>query len=79
MTEPKRSVWHLVRMKLAVITIRWAEMSTLIHDQAEVDDVNKSLHRDKPQPMHHTQQYRDAYRPAYRVVLKLEILKIIGL
>ena len=48
-------------------------------DQAEVDTVNKSLNRDKPQPMHHTQQYRDAYHPAYRVVLKLEILKITGL
>ena len=47
-------------------------------DQAEVDNVNKSLHRDKPQPMHHTQQYRDAYHPAYRVVLKQEVLKIIG-
>ena len=45
-------------------------------DQAEVDTVNKSLNRDKPQPMHHTQQYRDAYHPAYRVVLKLEVHKI---
>jgi len=47
-------------------------------DQAEVDTVNKSLNRDNPQPMHHTRQYRDAYHPAYRVVLELEALKIIG-
>jgi hypothetical protein len=48
-------------------------------DQEEVSNVNKSLNRDKPQPMHHTQQYRDAYHPAYRVVLKREVLKIIGI
>jgi hypothetical protein len=48
-------------------------------DQEEVCNVNKSLNRDKPEPMHHTQQYRDAYHPAYRVVLKREALKIIGL
>jgi hypothetical protein len=48
-------------------------------DQEEVGTVNKSLNRDKPQPMHHTQQYRDAYHPAYRVILKREFLKIIGL
>jgi hypothetical protein len=64
---------------------RWDTFAELVwsgqldFDQAEVDTVNKSLNRDKPQPMHHTQQYRDAYHPAYRVVLRLEILKIIGL
>lgn len=64
---------------------RWDTFAELVwsgqldFDQAEVDTVNKSLNRDKPQPMHHTQQYRDAYHPAYRVVFKLEILKIIGL
>jgi hypothetical protein len=48
-------------------------------DQEEVSTVNKSLNRDKPQPMHHTQEYRDAYHPAYRVILKREVLKITGL
>lgn len=47
-------------------------------DQEETDDVNKRLQRDKPQPMHHTQQYRDSYHPAYRVVFKRELLKLIG-
>jgi len=48
-------------------------------NQEEVDTVNKSLNRDAPPPMHHTQQYRDAYHPAYRVVLRREFLKVIGL
>ncbi len=45
----------------------------------EVDAVSKALDRAKPQPMHHTQQYRDAYRPAYRVVRRREVLKILGI
>ena len=45
----------------------------------EVDAINKALDRAKPQPMHHTQQYRDAYHPAYRVVRRREILKILGI
>jgi hypothetical protein len=45
----------------------------------EVDTINKALDRAKPQPMHHTQQYRDAYHPAYRVVRRREILLILGI
>jgi|OpeIllAssembly_1097287.scaffolds.fasta_scaffold147341_2 hypothetical protein len=45
----------------------------------EVDAINKALDRTKPQPMHHTQQYRDAYYPAYRVVRRREIFWIIGI
>jgi hypothetical protein len=45
----------------------------------EVDAINNTLDRAKPQPMHHTQQYRDAYHPAYRVVRRREILKILGI
>jgi hypothetical protein len=45
----------------------------------EVDAINKTLDRAKPQPIHHTQQYRDAYYPAYRVVRRREILKILGI
>jgi hypothetical protein len=45
----------------------------------EVDAINKALDRAKPQPMHHTQQYRDVYYPAYRVVRRREILKILGI
>jgi len=45
----------------------------------EIDAINKALDRSKPQPMHHTQQYREAYHPAYRVVRRREILKIIGI
>ncbi len=45
----------------------------------EVDAINKALDRAKPQPMHHTPQYREAYHPAYRVVRRREILKILGI
>ena len=44
----------------------------------EVDAITKAIDREKPQPMHHTQQYRDNYHPAYRVVRRREILKILG-
>lgn len=44
-----------------------------------MDDINRNLDREKPQPMHHTQQYRVAYHPAYRVVRRREILKILGI
>jgi hypothetical protein len=45
----------------------------------EVDAINKALDRAKPQPMHHTQEYRDNYHPAYRVVRRREILKILDI
>jgi hypothetical protein len=45
----------------------------------EIDEINRVLDRSKPQPMHHTQQYREAYHPAYRIVRRREILKIIGI
>jgi hypothetical protein len=45
----------------------------------EVDAINRDLDRDAPQPMHHTEQYRDKYHPAYRVVRRREILKILSL
>jgi hypothetical protein len=45
----------------------------------EVDAINRDLDRDAPQPMHHTQEYRDNYHPAYRVVRRREILKILGI
>jgi len=45
----------------------------------EVDVINRTLDRVTPQPMHHTPQYRDAYHPAYRVVRRREVLKILGI
>lgn len=53
--------------------------SQLDFEHSEVDAINRALDRAKPQPMHHTQQYRDAYHPAYRVVRRREILKILGI
>jgi hypothetical protein len=53
--------------------------SQLDFEHNEVDTINKALDRSKPQPMHHTQQYRDSYHPAYRVVRRREILKILGI
>jgi hypothetical protein len=55
----------------------WNGQLDFEHD--EVDDIGKSLDRAKPQAMHHTPQYRDAYYPAYRVVRRREILKILGI
>jgi hypothetical protein len=51
----------------------------LLFEHNEIDAINNVLDRAKPQPMHHTQQYRDAYHPAYRVVRRREILKILSI
>lgn len=45
----------------------------------EVDVLNRGLDKSAPQPQHHTPQYREAYHPAYRVVRRREILKILGI
>ncbi len=54
----------------------WSGQLDFEHD--EVDSITKAIDRAKPQAMHHTQQYRDAYYPAYRVVRRREVLKILG-
>ena len=48
-------------------------------DHSEVEEINKILNRTSPQPMHHTNEYREAYHPAYRVVSRREAFKILGL
>lgn len=48
-------------------------------EHSEVEEINRGLDRAKPQPMHHTPQYREAYHPAYRVVRRREVLKILGI
>ena len=53
--------------------------SQLDFEQNEVTEIIKVLDREKPQPMHHTQQYRECYHPAYRVAGRREILKILGI
>jgi len=55
----------------------WNGQLDFEHD--EVDGIGKALDRAKPQAMHHTPQYRDAYYPAYRVVRRREVLKILGI
>ncbi len=55
----------------------WSGQLNFEHD--EVDALNKDLDKSAPQPQHHTTQYREAYHPAYRVVRRRELLKILGL
>jgi hypothetical protein len=54
----------------------WSDQLDFIY--AEVEAINNVLDKERPQPMHHSQQYRDNYHPAYRVVRRREILKILG-
>ena len=69
----------------AVFVESWDAFAELVwsgqldFEHNEVDTINRALDRAKPQPMHHTQPYRDAYYPAYRVVRRREILKILGI
>jgi hypothetical protein len=55
----------------------WSGQLNFEHN--EVVALNKDLDKSAPQPQHHTPQYREAYHPAYRVVRRREILKILGL
>ena len=45
-------------------------------DRSEVRELDLSIDLKNPAPMHHTDVYREAYKPAYRVVL-LDKLKIV--
>jgi hypothetical protein len=68
---------HFVEIWDAYAELVWSGQLNFEHD--EVDDINRGLDKNAPQPLHHTPQYREAYRPAYRVVRRREILKILGL
>ena len=37
-------------------------------DGEELDSLNRELQKESPRPHHHSEPYRDAYYPAYRVV-----------
>jgi hypothetical protein len=68
---------HFVDIWDAFAELVWSGQLNFEHD--EVDAINKGLDKNAPQPQHHTPQYREAYHPAYRVVRRREILKILGL
>ena len=67
----------LIEIWEAFAKLVWSGQLDFEHN--EVDAINRDLDRDAPQPMHHTEQYRDKYHPAYRVVRRREILKILSL
>jgi hypothetical protein len=68
---------QFVEMWEAFAELVWSGQLDFEHN--EVDAINKALDRVNPQPMHHTLEYRDTYHPAYRVVRRREILKILGI
>jgi len=47
-------------------------------ERDDIEAISNSLNSVNPQPMHHTQEYRDVYHPAYRVVKKQEITEVLG-
>jgi hypothetical protein len=60
----------------------WDEYMNLVKkgklnfDISEAIQLDKLLNREKPQARHHSEAYRKAYKPAYRVVLLKELEKI---
>ena len=68
---------QFVEMWEAFAELVWSGQLDFEHN--EVDAINKALDRVNPQPMHHTLEYRNNYHPAYRVVRRREILKILGI
>ena len=67
---------HFVEEWDAFAELVWSGQLDFVH--SEVEEINRVLDRVRPQPMHHTPQYRRAYHPAYRVVRRREMLKILG-
>jgi hypothetical protein len=47
-------------------------------DEREICELDDLLADRGPVPMHHTQEYREAYYPAYRVVILGELERILG-
>jgi hypothetical protein len=48
-------------------------------EREDIEAISRSLNSTNPQPMHHTHEYRDAYHPAYRVVNKRELARVLSL
>ena len=57
-------------MDLWDVLLEMVELGEIPFDQAELDDITARIESDGLKPMHHTEPYRDAYYPAYRVVWK---------
>lgn len=54
------------------------KMKKIDFNMNEVIVINNELNREKPQTKHHTEVYRKYYKPAYRVLLRKELDKILG-
>ena len=54
--------WHVL--------LGMVESGEISLDQDALDAINATIESDGLKPMHHTEPYRDAYYPAYRVVWK---------
>ena len=57
-------------MDLWQVFIDMVESGEISMDQDALDEINTTIESDGLKPMHHTEPYRDAYYPAYRVVWK---------
>ncbi len=55
------SVWEIVSGKIKAGKI-------ILPDGDEIDEFNKFIIEKKYPPMHHSREYSDVYRPAYRLV-----------
>jgi hypothetical protein len=58
--------------------VKLAGTRVLVFNFKEIDELNAKINREKPQPMHHSTEYREAYHPSYRVV-KNRVLMDMGL
>ncbi len=62
----------------------WESFKELVYDgklpfdQEEVDELDRGLNRESPQPKHHTRPYREAYHPSYRVVKRSFLERVLG-
>jgi hypothetical protein len=57
-------------MDLWQVLIEMVESGEIPLNHDEFDEITKTIESEGLKPMHHTEPYRDAYYPAYRVVWK---------
>jgi hypothetical protein len=70
--------------KPAAFLVQWNSFVNLVRGKElpfsllEVERLDRELNRVNPQPRHHSLEYGEAYKPAYRVVRRRTVERIIG-
>jgi len=70
--------------KPAAFLLQWNTFINLVRGRGlpfslmEVERLDRELNRISPQPKHHSKEYKEAYKPSYRVVRRKTIERIVA-